>query len=225
MSDWKEALGPTPECIDIARLGEELNAGERAHLETCARCQTELALFREISRDESSAEEDRAAEWIANELKRRNVEKGGEVVPFRSKTSRLLYAVAAALAIVLGAGTWMQLREPSIDGANIPSAYRSARLDVLSPAGELAQAPNEFRWTAVPNASRYHVAIVEVDATPVWSADTTATHIALPPAVIAQFAPGKSLSWDVKAFRGNEMLAASGTQKVRVSVTPLRKEP
>jgi hypothetical protein len=220
VSDWKEALGPTPECIDIARLGEELNAGERAHLETCARCQTELALFREISRDESSAEEDRAAEWIAGELKRRN-----NVVPFRSKTSRALYAVAAALAIVLGAGTWMQLREPSIDGANIPGAYRSARLDVLSPAGELAQAPNEFRWTAVPNASRYHVAIVEVDATPVWSADTTGTHIALPPAVIAQFAPGKSLSWDVKAFRGNEMLAASETQKVRVSVTPLRKNP
>jgi hypothetical protein len=227
VSDWKEALGPAPECIDIARLGEELDAAERTHLESCARCQTELALFREISRDESSPEEDRAAEWIAGELKRRrDVENVEKVVPFRPR-SRVLYAVAAALAIVLGAGYWIQMREPSIDElVNVPTVYRSARLDVLAPiGGELAQAPNEIRWTAVPNASRYHVAIVEVDATPVWSADTTQTHIALPPAVIAQFAPGKSLSWDVKAFQGNEMLAVSETQRVRVSVKPLRKDP
>ena len=221
MSDWKEALGPTPECIDIARLGEDLNAADRAHLESCARCQTELAMFREITRDESSAEEDHATEWIAGELRSRS-----NVVPFRSKTSRVLYAVAAALAIVLGAGTWMQLREPPVDAPfDGPAVYRSARLDVLAPIGELAQAPNEFRWSAVPNASRYHVAIVEVDATPVWSADTTQTHIALPPAVIAQFAPGKSMSWDVKAFRGNEVLANSETQTVRVSVKPIRKDP
>ncbi len=222
MSDWKEALGPTPECIDIARLGEDLDAAGRAHLESCARCQAELALFREVGRNESTPEEDRAAEWIAGELRRRD-----NVVPFRSRSWRALYAVAAALILMLGAGYWMQLREPSLDElVTVLGNYRSARLDVLAPiGGELAQAPNEFRWTAVPNASRYHVQILEVDATSVWTADTAQTHIALPPAVIAQFAPGKSLLWEVRAFRGNEMLASSETQTVRVSVKPLRNDP
>jgi hypothetical protein len=221
VSDWKEALAPTPDCLDLARFGGELDAGERAHLDGCARCQAELALFREISRDESSAEEDAAAEWIAGELRRRN----SNVVPFRPKAWRALYAIAAALVIVIGASTWMQLREPSIDAPiDGPGVYRSARLDVVAPVGELSQAPNELRWTAVPDATRYRVEIVEVDATPLWSAGTRQDRVALPPAVVAQFAPGKSLLWSVKAFRGNEMLASSDTQTVRVSVADSRKD-
>jgi hypothetical protein len=219
VNDWKEALAPTPDCLEIARFADELNAAQRAHLDTCARCQAELALFHEIDRDESSPEEDRAAEWIAGELRRRN-----NVVPFRAKSWRALYAVAAALVMVIGAGWWMQLREPSIDVRDVTGVYRSARLEVIAPVGDLAQAPNELRWTAVPNASRYHVQIVEVDVTPVWSSDTNELRVALPPEVIAQFAPGKSLRWDVRAFRGNEMLASSDTQTVRVSVKPLRKD-
>jgi hypothetical protein len=218
VTDWKEALAPTPECIDLARLGEQLNAAERAHVDTCPRCQAELALFGEIAREASTPEEDRAAQWIADELRRKN-----NVVAFRPKPWRVLYAIAAALVIVLGAGYWMQLREPSIDAA-IDSPYRSARLEVIAPIGDLAQPPNELRWTAVPNASRYQVQIREVDATVVWTVDTTQPHVALPPNVIAQFAPGKSLLWDVRAFRGEEMLASSDTQTVRVSVTPIRKD-
>lgn len=228
MSDWREALAPTPECIAIERLGEELNESERTHLETCARCHAELALFRELDREERSPE----GEWIANELRRR----GGEAiapVPFphrraeaRRSTWRVLYAVAAALAITIGAGWWMQTREPSIDGPlDDPGTYRGARLEVLAPAGELAQAPNELRWTAVPNASRYRFRILEVDGTVVWSGETTETHVALPPAVVAQFAPGKSLRWEVQAFRGTGMLASSETQSVRVSVAPRRMNP
>lgn len=224
MSDWNEALAPTPDCIDLARLGGELNAGERAHLEGCARCQAELTLFREISREESSAEEDAAAAWIAGKLRQRN-----NVVAFRPKARGVLYAVAAALLVLIGAGTWMQLREPSIDGPGVglstgPALYRSVRLDVIAPVGELASAPNELRWTAVPDATRYRVEIAEVDATPVWSAGVRQDHVTLPPAVAAQFAPGKSLLWSVKAFRGNEMLASSDTQTVRVSVAQSRKD-
>lgn len=210
--DWREALAPTPECIDIARLDGERSAAERAHLDSCVRCQSELALFREISREESSTGEAEAAMWIAGELQRRN-----NVVAFRPKTWRVAYAIAAALVLLIGAGTWMQMREPSIDAPAGPGTYRSARLEIMEPAGDLPQAPNELRWTAVPNATRYHVRILEVDATPVWSADTAQSHITLPPDVIAQFAPGKSLLWEVEAFRGKESLASSQTQTVRVT--------
>ena len=219
MTDWKEALAPSPECIDLVRLGEELSDAERAHVDGCARCQTELALFREIANDETSSDEAREVEWIASELRRRN-----NVVAFRPKSWRVLYAVAAALVMVIGISYWINFREPAVDTTFDPSeAYRTARLDVIAPIGELAQAPNELRWTAVEDASRYRVQIAEVDGTLLWSAGTTQSNVALPPAVIAQFAPGKSLLWEVKAFRGDEMLASSDTQTVRVSVAPLRK--
>jgi hypothetical protein len=235
VSDWKEVLAPTPQCIDVARFGDpgttgsqpvesdsddglraRLSSAERAHLDACARCQAELALFREIDRQETSPEEQREVEWIVSELRQRN-----NVVAFPTNRWRALYAVAAALVMVIGIGWWMQLREPSIDASiDDPGIYRSARLDLIAPIGDLAQGPNELRWAAVPDASRYRVQILEVDATPVWSTDTTDTRVALPPEVIAQFAPGKSLLWEVRAFRGKEMLATSETQRVRVSVQP-----
>jgi hypothetical protein len=211
VSDWRTVLEPTPECIEIARLGDELTPREREHLAGCVRCQSELALMSEVMSEESSPE----SRAIAAELRRRN-----NIASFRPRVPRLLYAMAAALAIVVGTGTWMQLREPSADLGSAPPVYRSARLETIAPSGELASAPNELRWNSVPKVSRYHVRIVEVDATELWSADTAETHIVLPPHVIAQFAPGKTLLWDVKAIRGNEIVAASDTQNVRVSVSP-----
>jgi hypothetical protein len=232
--DWQQALVPSADCIDVTRFGEELDAAALAHVESCARCQAELALYREVTRDDSSAEEDDAARWIAGELRSRlhtpvNVTPANvtpdNVTPFRRKSLRPLYAVAAAILMVIGASYFLQLRDPSID-TNVPDAtYRSARIAVIAPAGDLATAPNELRWTAIPNASRYHVAIVEVDATPVWAADTTQPYVTLPPQVIAQFAPGKTLLWTVEAYRGNEMLATSPTQNARVIVSPSRKTP
>lgn len=216
MSDWKESLAPTPACIDPARLGEPLDAAELAHVGSCSRCRTELALFREIAREESTEEETLAAAWIAGELRRRN-----NVVAFRPRSWRVLSAIAAVLVLAIGAAFWLQSREPRFDsGLDGPNVYRSARMELLAPAGDLAQPPNELRWTAVPNASRYRVRISEVDATVVWSAEATEPHAALPPAVMARFAPGKSLLWDVQAYRDNELLASSETQTVRVSVVP-----
>jgi hypothetical protein len=220
--DWQQALAPSADCIDVTRFGDALDAAALTHLESCARCQAELALYREVTRDDSSAEEDDAARWIAGELRGR-LETPANVTPFRRRSLRPLYAVAAAILMVVGAGYFLQLREPSIDGPIPGPTYRSARITVITPAGDLATAPNELRWTAVSNAARYHVAIAEVDATPIWAADTTQPYVALPPQVIAQFAPGKTLLWRVEAYRGSEKLAESSAQNVRVTVNPSRK--
>ena len=221
MSDWKDVLAPTPECIDIARF-DALTDADRAHLETCVRCQTELALFREMMSEETSP----ASQWIAGRLTMWSAEAAPplsdranrkvEALPPHSKRRSAFLALAAALAIVIGLGTWMQMREPSID-TTTTGTYRSARVELVTPAGDLTHAPNELRWTNVPKASRYRVRILEVDGTVVWSGETTGTHVALPPDVIAQFKPGKSLRWEVQAFRGTEMLASSETQTVRVN--------
>jgi hypothetical protein len=214
VSDWKDALAPSPECIDLARLGEELDAAERAHVETCTRCQSELALFRAVTSEESSAE----SQWIAEKLQRTAGETPALQPPGRRRSAyQVLYAIAAALVILIGAGTWLQLREASLDVPTGEGMYRSLHVEVVAPSGDLAQAPNEFRWKAVPDATRYDVRILEVDATQIWSRSTTETHVVLPPDVIARFAPGKTLLWSVEAYRGNESLASSETQNVRVT--------
>ena len=204
--DWKEALEPTPECIDIARLGEELTAAEQAHLETCVRCQTELALFRDVMAEETSP----ASQWIAGKL----ANPKAEARPPHS-IRRVLYAVAAALVILVGASWWMQYHDVSIETGS--SVYRSVVVDVVGPSGDVANPPNELRWKPVPDATRYSVQILEVDQNPVWNAQTTETHVTLPPDVAAAFLPGKRLLWDVTAYRGDAILATSETQNVRVT--------
>lgn len=221
MNDWQDELAPTSECIDILRFDAPLSADEQTHLESCPRCQSEIALFREFQSDVTTPEEASEVRAIAADVQQRL----GNVEPFRPRRTRTWAVAAAALAAILGASTWMQMREPSIDVPAETAIYRSARLEGLQPAtGDVTEAPNELRWEPVPDATRYQVQLLEVDASPVWNASTRGTSIALPPAARAQFAPGKTLLWDVRAFRGEEMLAASETQSVRVSVTPLRSD-
>lgn len=221
--DWQQALAATPDCIDVSRFGAPLSDAEQQHVRDCARCQSELAMFREFESDESTSD----GQWIAEELRRRLQQNESEtVVPFRPRTFRLAYAVAAMLVVLIGVGTWMQLREPSLDPAiDVPQGYRSARLEAIAPMGDLADTPKELRWSVVPNASRYRVRVMEVDQTVLWNGETTDSHIALPPAVVAQFAPGKSLLWDVTALHGNDILASSDTQRFRVSVADSRRLP
>jgi hypothetical protein len=209
VSDWRTILDTTPECVGVERLGDELTPAEREHVAGCVRCQTELALFRDVTSAEPSAD----SQWIASELRRRDE----KVVPFRPRITRVLYAVAAALAIAIGLGTWMQLREPSLRVPNGTDVYRSARLELVAPAGDLAAPPDALRWKSFAQASRYRVDILEVDGARVWSGETVATAVTLPPDVKARFAPGKTLLWRVEAFRGNESLAVSETQTVRVT--------
>lgn len=212
---WRTALAPTPECLEPERLGEELDEQARAHVASCARCSAELALFREFERDDRDVE---AGRWIAEELQRR-AGQTGNVRTFRSRPSRFLYAAAAVVLIAIGASYWIDSREPALDPNAGTNVYRATRIQTIAPNGELAQAPNEMRWTAVPGTTRYHVQILEVDGQPVWSADTTEPRLALPADVAARFAPGKTLLWSVTAYRGNEELAQSDTQNVRVSTT------
>lgn len=211
---WQKALEPTPHCIPLERLGETLTDAEREHVASCARCQAELALFNGFQHGEETPE----GQWIATELQRR-LETPSNVkvfTPRRRFTGAL--AAAAAAVIVIGSGLWMQYREPSIEHGNI-NIYRSARLEAIAPNGDLTEAPKELRWTPVAGATSYSVRLLEVDRTPVWSAETQEARIALPASVAARCLPGKTLMWDVTARRGSEAIATSDTQQFRVSPT------
>jgi hypothetical protein len=219
MSDWQKELAPTPDCIALENLGNPRTDAELEHVKTCVRCQTELALFGEFNSDDASVDETRESRWIADELHRR-LDIRSNVKQFQPRRRTWAALAAAAVAVfVIGTGYWMETREPALDPTlGTENVYRTARLEAQSPIGDLAQAPNELQWTAVPNATAYSVRILEIDRTLLWSTDTPQRRVTIPTEVVAQFAPGKTVLWEVTARRHSDVLASSGTQSFRVTV-------
>lgn len=216
---WQKELEPTADCIAITRLGDELTDVERNHLATCPRCQAELALFDAFNSDSATPDELREGQWIASELRRR-LDPPSNVKRFQLRSRAFSGLAAAAVAvIVVGTAYWMENREPSLDtNVGVQGVYRTSRLEVIAPVGDLPEAPRALHWTAVADATSYSVQILEVDRSLLWSAETPRATIILPADVIAQFAPGKTLLWEVTARRGSVVLASSGIQRFRVSL-------
>ncbi len=214
-TNWKNELRRTDDCLFIERLGEELTEGEREHLETCVRCQAEMALWKEFRDSETRPEETNDVKWIRDRLEPGEITLRSNVV--RWNFNPRILAIAATLVIVIAVGYVVQTREPSV---HVPltgtNAYRSTRLDLAAPLGDLTAAPAELRWAAFSGADRYDVEILEVDRTLIWRSTATEARIDLPAAVSAQFVPGKTILWQVTARRGQAILAESGLQRCRV---------
>ncbi len=213
MTRWEQSLRPTPECIAIDRLDQELTASEREHVASCPRCQAELALLSEFTTGETASDEKEPVDWIVAELHRRGGHSSN-VVPI--PLLRRILVTAATLMIVVSAAYYVRTREPSIDVPLSRSAYRSASVSVVGPVGDLNSVPTQLQWSPFGDADAYDVEITEVDRTILWRATTADTHIELPVAVIAQFVPAKTILWNITARRGSTVLARSGTERFRV---------
>lgn len=213
--EWKRDLQRTGECVPVERF-EALAAADRAHIGQCARCEAEIALWKEFQEGVTSAEDAPAVEAITRALRPSSAQAVD--LTTRRRGSRLQWmALAATLVIAVGIGYFVQNREPSVNvaiGRN--DLYRSARVEVVSPTGDLAAAPVALEWRAAKGATSYDVQVMEVDRAMLWRASTSGSRIEIPPAVSAQCVPGKTILWEVVARRGGEVIAASGTQKFRV---------
>jgi hypothetical protein len=219
-------LQPTPDCISLDRLGPELTAAERIHVDTCARCQAEVALwqaFNEPSRDEAETE---AVDWIVARLRRSRVASGGSTAPplaqrFRQTPVRHLLGVAAAIMVAATLGYVVWDREPAVPPPTGEQVYRTASIDIVSPSGDVAGPPRELVWGAFPAAARYDVRVLEVDGTVVWRAISLSPRVDLPGDVIARSVPGKTLIWEVVALdESGRAVAESGPQRFRVAIAP-----
>jgi anti-sigma factor RsiW len=111
-----------------------------------------------------------------------------------------LVPVAAAAAAVLAVGLVSRAdrkvgapvhREPAVTATMAPAT--------IAPRGELASV-DTIRWSRVPSADRYRVAIYESEGTPVWEATVNDTAAALPDTV--HLRPGRSYYWSVRARTG-----------------------
>lgn len=224
-SDWKRELQRTSACIPIERLGEELTASEREHLSACARCQAEVALFTEFQDGETSAAEADDVNAIVEQLNVAQAESSrhANVVSIASRRKLVqprLLAVAAMIVVAVAIGYVMQNREPSIEGPITRDLYRSQRVEVIAPVGDVAVAPRELQWKPVGAAVHYDVVVSEVDGTILWRASTRESHIALPEDIVRRLVPGKRIVWEVTAMRDGSAIQSSGTQSFRVLVQP-----
>ena len=220
----EQILGTTAECLAPERFAEALTDRERQHVDGCSRCQAELRLWHEFEAAEPSADEGAAVQWIVAELTRRQSGVSATSEPRRGWFLSPLRRWAAGMAVLvltaaIGYLAWD--REPAVhEATGTRETYRTGHLEVMSPVGDVAVAPETLEWVAVPGAIRYDIEVLEVDDTPLWHSTSTGSRINLPPAVIRQLAPGKTVLWQVRARSADDaVIAESGRQQFRVRLT------
>lgn len=223
--NWKRELQPTSACVPVERFGAELNAGERDHIAHCAHCEAEFALWEEFRSATPSPDEGAAVQWIAAELGRRHSSEPPTEPRVAWWTAWLrpqaFGAAAAALVAVFAISYVIQDREPSMGtGPTSGDVYRSTRLELEAPTGDLSSPPTSFHWVSMAGAASYDVEVQEVDRTMIWRTSTSEPHVDIPPAVVARFLPGKAVVWQVTARRSDgTVVAQSGSARFRVVVT------
>jgi hypothetical protein len=223
----KTALHPSPECLEPDRLRGARSASEEAHLATCPRCRTNLALMTEFMDSTPSAEEGAAVQWVVRELGRRREESKTSDEPAARRVFRPWWAglfrhrlavVATALAVVAGAIYLVPNREPVVrDPAGRTGGYRTEAFKVIQPVGEKKVAPGTFEWEAVQDVVQYDVVLLEVDGTPLWATSVKGTSVAPPRSVLARMVPGKTLRWRVRGRNAaGVVVAETATAEFRV---------
>ena len=220
----KKTLQATPECLPLERLSETLTAHEQQHLDGCVHCQTELRLWREFAESEASQDEGAAVKWIVAELKRRN-RSVSDGVPARrlawlTPAVRRWATAVASVVLLTAVGYLAWDRVPSVRApGTVNETYRTGRIQVVRPLGDLPAPPESLEWTAAADAITYEVSVLEVDGTLLWRTTSSATHIGLPPSVVRQLVPGKTVVWEVHARNAaNTVIAESGRQQFRVEL-------
>jgi hypothetical protein len=213
------ATARTPACIPIERLGDARTQEERAHIETCARCQAELSLWQEFDRSTPAAGDGAAVQWIAAKLARRRVPAsaaGRRTIGWIHRPA--LSAAMATLVVAAAFGYVLWDREPPVPRGVTSPVYRAGRIRTSAPLGDVASAPSALHWSAAEGAASYDVRVLEVDRTPLWSGSTSTPGIDLPSEVSALFVPGKTVVWEVTARdRSRAVIGESGAQQFRVA--------
>src|SRR5437667_3056330 len=141
----RQALDRTPECPPLEALAAEApGAAVTRHLESCAHCRAELALFQEFESAAPRAEEAADLAWVNAELTRRIA------APKRSLADRIrawftlprLSMAAVTLLVLIAVGLYLPTRNSSrLPDQQENPVWRSGRFAALAPTGDLDRAP------------------------------------------------------------------------------------
>jgi hypothetical protein len=230
----KSTLTATPECLAPQQL-EALLDGKQSHphLAGCPRCQAELSMLKAFQSSAPLPDEGAAVAWISSHLDRqlasiKNPVRSRARVAIQNLSQQswlsgifgqgafrwALPITAVAAVAIVGALLLQPAKAPELqaNAGGKPVIYRSQEVALVSPVGALQQVPRQLEWQSFSGAANYKVAVMEVDETRLWAAETAETSVALPAAVRGKMLPGKPILWQVTALDGQGR--ALGTSQV-----------
>jgi hypothetical protein len=246
----KSTLATTSECLAPEQL-EQLLDGKQSHphLAECPRCRAELAMLKSFEFGSPLPDEGAAVAWIGSHLERhlediKHPSLGGRLRPATRRLElpvswmarilglggmRWVLPATALAAIAIASGILLRpAKEPQLQ-ANIPSqtaVYRSQEIQVVSPVGDVLQAPRELSWQSFAGAATYRIVVMEIDHSALWSSETRKSSVELPASLRAKMLPGKPILWQVTALDPQaRVLGTSQVQKFVSSGNHLSKNP
>ncbi|HEY6970954.1 MAG TPA: hypothetical protein VJA94_17220 [Candidatus Angelobacter sp.] len=233
---FRSALGPGEDCPPLEDLetlisGAPSSAGLADHVASCSYCKTELHLLQSFLAEDNAPETPEVRATIA-QLQKRSKKIFAQSAPDNTRVPwwkaaitlrSLAYASFAMAMVLVVAGIMIHLRttnEPTLlSQTTAPGheVFRSGSFAVITPAGDLHEAPKEIRWESAPSAASYRVSLLEVDRHEVWKAETTQNHVDLPVSVRSVIVPAKTLFCEITAFdsSGNKV-GATGLVRFRL---------
>jgi hypothetical protein len=226
---WQDAVSASKECPTLEVLEQVMEESSSdpkaaAHVASCPRCQTEIAMLRSFESSAPSADEGAAVAWIAAQLQRNQqtppARASATVVPFWRAVFRVPYmAAAAALIVAIALGISMYRSDNGQPGFVFHGAGTTYRGEIhLNAAGELSQPPQQLTWEAVPGASSYSVRIDDITGDKIWQSTSTDNSINVDPELKEKMRPGKPLKWTVRALDANGKELAVGSANFRIAV-------
>jgi anti-sigma factor RsiW len=175
-----------------------------AHLASCDRCRSGIALLKASAREPSSPPPDEILDRARALAARPEDEE-----PWTSKA-----VSALAAAVVVGAGLALWFTGTTFPSGRPLSAYRAAApaaIRALSPGPNARPSGSDlvFEWTEVAGADRYLVVVAGLDGLPVASFEAPAgsARAAWPPGVPLR-RPG-AFVWKVRAMALDRVIAES----------------
>lgn len=233
----RTAVAAGTDCLTPAQLDECLAHPESplfAHVHSCPRCSTDLALLHSFEESAPLPQEGAAVSWITAQLERSPAYKEKAGRPNRSAEpvkGRLIgflprFASAFALIAVVAVGMMFykaqRTSEPGIQGPlGSSDTYRSGGLEILEPVGDIAQLPSAVRWEPVANASKYKVTLMEVDKSILWSRTSNDNLVTITAELANKIQDRKPILLEVEAEDSNgRVLAKSSLVRFRVVPPP-----
>jgi hypothetical protein len=214
-----ERAYPGPDCPppEVYLSDAALNAADRsrveAHARTCPACAAERELARSFDATGKQSED---AEAIVQKLQTSAPWKSRKVTPMsgrprtternRRRPAFMGLPLAMAAGVLIAVGAALQLlgpHAPPIGAPGTGSAMRGADIEVMTPAGDIATAPDELDWQDVPNAVSYRVRILLVDGEPLWTETVAGSPAKLPQLTASALHASVLYRWQVEALDAN----------------------
>ena len=211
---------PDPQTF-LAESLRALDPGERRrielHAERCPACSAEREMARAFDEGVEDHGEGRAdVDWVVARLERARFARG-HGAPRRAIDWRWASAAALVVAAAVALLALSPAPPPLAPRSDSPVVLRGATIEIISPAGELAQRPDELRFETVERAELYRVRLLGVDDTVVWDATVGAPPLRLPATARDALREAVAYRWQVEALDGTgTRLALSGQATFRI---------